>query len=76
MRGWGRVRWGLEKFFLYESKFKIIPVGWKRRGWDMAKVSDCFFFLNKPSVKKIFFFSFGGDEGKGGLASVSEFVYK
>ena len=43
MRGWGRVRWGLEKFFLYESKFKIIPVGWKRRGWDMAKVSDCFF---------------------------------
>ena len=39
----------------------------------MARVSDCFFFLNNPSVKKIFFF-FGGDEGKGGLASVSEFV--
>ena len=40
----GRVRWGLEKVFLYESKFKIIPGGWKRRGWDMARVSDCFFF--------------------------------
>ena len=39
----------------------------------MARVSDWFFFLNNPSVKKIFF-SFGGDEGKGGLASVSEFV--
>ena len=26
------------------------------------------------SVKKNFFFCFGGDEGKGGLASVSEFV--
>ena len=39
----------------------------------MARVSDGFFFLNNPSVKKIFFFSFGGDEGKGGLASVSEF---
>ena len=33
-----------------------------------------FFSLNNPSVKKIFFFSFGGDEGKGGLFSVSEFV--
>ena len=44
MRGWGRVRWGLENVFLYESKFKIIPGGWKRRGWDMARVSDCFFF--------------------------------
>ena len=33
-----------------------------------------FFFLNNPSVKKNIFFSFGGDEGKGGLASVSEFV--
>ena len=43
--GMGRVRWGLEKvLFLYESKFKIIPCGWKRRGWDMARVSDCFFF--------------------------------
>ena len=41
----------------------------------MARVSDWVFFLNNPSVKKkIFFFSFGGDEGKGGLASVSEFV--
>ena len=39
----------------------------------MARVSDCFFFLNNPSVKN-FFFSFGGDEGKGGLASESEFV--
>ena len=28
--GKGRVRWGLEKVFLYESKFKIIPGG--RRG--------------------------------------------
>ena len=38
------MRWGLEKvFFLYESKCKIIPGGWKRRGWDMARVSDCFF---------------------------------
>ena len=45
MQGWGRVRWGLEKvFFLYESKFKIIPGRWKRRGWDMARVSDCLFF--------------------------------
>ena len=44
MRGWGRMRWGLEKVFLYESKFKIIPGGWKSRGWDMARVSDCFFF--------------------------------
>ena len=44
MRGLGRVRWGLEKVFLYESKFKIIPGGWKRRGWDMARVSDCFVF--------------------------------
>ena len=34
-----------ESFFLYESKFKIIPGGWKRRGWDMARVSDCFFFF-------------------------------
>ena len=33
-----------------------------------------FFFLNNPSVKKKKIFSFGGDEGKGGLASVSEFV--
>ena len=40
----------------------------------MDRVSDCFFFLNNPSVKKNVFFSFGGDEGKGGLASVSEFV--
>ena len=40
----------------------------------MARVSDWFFFLNNPSVKKIFFSSFGGDEGKGSLASVSEFV--
>ena len=40
----------------------------------MATVSDWFFFLDNPSVKKKFFFSFGGDEGKGGLASVSEFV--
>ena len=40
----------------------------------MARVSDCFFFLNNPSVKKNFYFSFGGDEGKGGLASVSELV--
>ena len=38
------MRWGLEKcFFLYESKFKIIPGRWKRRGWDMARVSDFFF---------------------------------
>ena len=44
MRGWGRVRWGLEKVVLYESKFKIIPGGWKRRGWNMARVSDCLFF--------------------------------
>ena len=59
MRGWGRVRWGLEKvFFLYEPKFKIIPGGWKRRGWDMARVSDCFLFLNNPSVKKTYFFFF------------------
>ena len=55
MRVWGRVRWGLEKACLYESKFKIIPGGWKRRGWDMARVSDCFFFLNNPSVKNFFF---------------------
>ena len=41
--GVGRVRWGWRKFFLYESKFKIIPGGWKRREWDMARVSDCFF---------------------------------
>ena len=40
----------------------------------MARVSDCFFFLNNPSVKTKYFFSFGGDEGKGGLASLSEFV--
>ena len=33
------------------------------------------FFLNNPSVKKNIFFSFGGDEGKGGSASVSEFFY-
>ena len=52
------MRWGLEKVFLYESKFKIIPGGWKRRGWDMARVSNCFFFLNNPSVKKKIFFSF------------------
>ena len=58
--GVGRVRWGLEKVFLYESKFKIIPGGWKRRGRDMASVSDCFFFLNNPSVKKIFFFLLEG----------------
>ena len=32
-----------ESFFLYESIFKIIPGGWKRRGWDMARVSDFFF---------------------------------
>ena len=25
--GVGRVRWGLEKVFLYESKFEIIPGG-------------------------------------------------
>ena len=43
--GVGRVRWGLEKVFLYESKFKIIPGGWKRREWDMARVSDWFFFF-------------------------------
>ena len=36
---------GWRKFFLYESKFKIIPGGWKRRGWDMARVSDCFLFF-------------------------------
>ena len=30
-----------------------------------------FFFLKNPSLKKNFF---GGGEGKGGLASVSEFV--
>ena len=42
--GVGRVRWGLRKFFLYESKFKTIPGEWKRRGWDMARVSDCVFF--------------------------------
>ena len=45
-----------ESFFLYEPKFKIIPGGWKRRGWDMARVSDCFLFLNNPSVKKTYFF--------------------
>ena len=56
----GRVRWGLEKVFLYESKFKITPGRWKRRGWDMARVSDCFFFLNNPSVKKIFIFFLEG----------------
>ena len=33
-----------ESFFLYESKFKIIPGGWKRSGWDMTRVSDCFFY--------------------------------
>ena len=32
-----------EKIFLYESKFKTIPGGWMRRGWDMARVSDFFF---------------------------------
>ena len=31
-----------------------------------------FFFLKNPSLKNIFFF--GGGEGKGGLATVSEFV--
>ena len=31
-----------------------------------------FFFLKNPSLKKNIFF--GGGEGKGGLASVSEFV--
>ena len=35
---------GAGESFLYESKFKIFPGGWKRRGWDMARVSDCLFF--------------------------------
>ena len=35
---------GAGESFLYESKFKIIPGGWKRRGWNMARVSDFFFF--------------------------------
>ena len=56
--GAGKV--GAGESFLYESKFKIIPGAWKRRGWDMARVSDCFFFLNNPSVKKIFFFFWRG----------------
>ena len=62
MRGGGAGEVGAgESFFLYESKFKIIPGGLKRRGWDMARVSDCFFFfLNNPSVKKIFFFFWRG----------------
>ena len=38
----------------------------------VARVSDCFFQSN-PSLKKNLFFS-GGGEGKGVLASVSEFV--
>ena len=38
----------------------------------MARVSD-FFFQKNPSLKKKLF-SFRGGEGKGGLASVSEFV--
>ena len=37
----------------------------------MARVSD-FFFQKNPSLKKKLF-SFRGGEGKGGLASVSEF---
>ena len=40
------------------------------RAWLGYRV--IFFFLKNPSLKKKFFF--GGGEGKGGLASVSEFV--
>ena len=43
--GGGAGEVGAGEFFLYESKLKIIPAGWKRRGWDMARVSDCFFFF-------------------------------
>ena len=39
----------------------------------VARVSDCFFFQSNPSLKKNLFFS-GGGEGKGVLASVSEFA--
>ena len=43
--GVGGLGGGWREFFLYESKFKIIPGGWKRRGWDMARVGDCLFVL-------------------------------
>ena len=32
MRGWGGWGGGWRKFFLYESKFKIIPGGWRGGG--------------------------------------------
>ena len=38
----------------------------------MARVSDFFFFSKKSKFEKKLF-PFGGGEGKGGLASVSEF---
>ena len=41
--GGGAGEVGAGESFLYETKFKIIPGGWKRRGWDMARVSDFFF---------------------------------
>ena len=60
-------------FFYKESKSnKKNSGGWEGSGWGVARVSD-FFFQKNPSLKKKMF-SFRGGEGKGGLASVSEFV--
>ena len=50
---------------------KNLMVG-RGRGGDVARVSDFSFFQKNPSLKKRCFV-FRGD-GKGGLASVSEFV--
>ena len=60
-------------FFIKNTNLtKKISGGWEGSGWGVARVSDFFFSKESKFEKKLF--SFRGGEGKGGLASVSEFV--
>ena len=50
--------------------------GWEGRGWAVARVMVIFFLFSKEFKSEKNWFLLEGGEGKGGLASVSEFVLK